>query len=177
MAHAAAKTACLAMAKAGCGGRRATGLLSRYRPSSIQRPGSRPKATPTEPDTRPAPYDAPSVFVTQSPGLWTLRPADGGLLERPGRALLCALRYPRHVPGACLGRSLGAPTIEQTVWEHLQTLLADPEVLRHQYEQGHGDPAVDVRAEHERARLERKPPPWSGRKQGYSTPIKPRSLN
>jgi site-specific DNA recombinase len=42
------------------------------------------------------------------------------------------------------------------VWEHVQTLLADPEVLRQQYEQGRGDPAVDVRAEHERARLERK---------------------
>jgi site-specific DNA recombinase len=37
----------------------------------------------------------------------------------------------------------------------VQTLLADPEVLRQQYAQGHGDPAVDVRAEHERARLER----------------------
>jgi len=59
-------------------------------------------------------------------------------------------------PGACPGRSLSAPTIEQTVWEHVQTLLADPEVLRQQYEQGRGDPAVDVRAEHERARLERK---------------------
>ena len=60
------------------------------------------------------------------------------------------------MPGACAGRSLGAPTIEQTVWAHVQTLLADPEVLRHQYEQGRGDPAVDVQAEHERTRLERK---------------------
>jgi site-specific DNA recombinase len=42
------------------------------------------------------------------------------------------------------------------VWEHVQRLLADPEVLRQQYEQGRGAPAVDVRAEHERARLERK---------------------
>jgi len=73
-----------------------------------------------------------------------------------GGRYICALRYPRHVPGACPGRSLGAPTIEQTVWEHVQALLADPEVLRQQYEQGRGDPAVDVRAEHERARLERK---------------------
>jgi site-specific DNA recombinase len=73
-----------------------------------------------------------------------------------GGRYICALRYPRHVPGACPGRSLGAPTIEQTVWEHVQTLLADPEVLRQQYEQGRGDPAVDVRAEHERAWLERK---------------------
>jgi site-specific DNA recombinase len=73
-----------------------------------------------------------------------------------GGRYICALRYPRHVPGACPGRSLGAPTIEQSVWAHVQRLLADPEVLRHQYEQGRGDPAVDVRAEHERARLERK---------------------
>jgi site-specific DNA recombinase len=73
-----------------------------------------------------------------------------------GGRYICALRYPRHVPGAGAGRSLSAPTIEQTVWEHVQALLADPEVLRQQYEQGHGDPAVDVRAEHERARLERK---------------------
>src|SRR2546423_8625898 len=73
-----------------------------------------------------------------------------------GGRYICALRYPRHVPGACPGRSLSASTIEQTVWEHVQALLADPEVLRQQYEQGRGDPAVDVRAEHERARLERK---------------------
>ena len=72
-----------------------------------------------------------------------------------GGRYICALRYPRHVPGACPGCSLGAPTIEQRVWEHVRTLLADPEVLRQQYEQGRGDPAVDVRAEHERARLER----------------------
>ena len=73
-----------------------------------------------------------------------------------GGRYICALRYPRHVPGACAGRSLSAPTIEQRVWEHVQTLLSDPDVLRHQYEQGRGDPAVDVQAEHERARLERK---------------------
>jgi Skp family chaperone for outer membrane proteins len=38
----------------------------------------------------------------------------------------------------------------------VKTLLSDPAVLRRHYEQGHGDPAVDVRAEQERARLERK---------------------
>jgi site-specific DNA recombinase len=79
-----------------------------------------------------------------------------GSWSAPGGRYICALRYPRHVPGACAGRSLSAPTIEQRVWAHVQTLLADPDVLRHQYEQGRGDPAVDVRAEHERARLERK---------------------
>jgi len=79
-----------------------------------------------------------------------------GSWNKQGGRYLCAIRYPRYAPGACKGRSLSAATIEQTVWEHVQALLADPEVLRQQYEQGHGDPAVDVRAEHERARLERK---------------------
>lgn len=55
-----------------------------------------------------------------------------------------------------MGRSLGATTIEPRVWDHVRTLLSDPAVLRMPYEQGHGDPAVDVRAEQERARLERK---------------------
>jgi site-specific DNA recombinase len=79
-----------------------------------------------------------------------------GSWSKQGGRYLCAIRYPRYAPGACTGRSLSAAAIEQTVWEHVQALLADPEVLRQQYEQGHGDPAVDVRAEHERARLERK---------------------
>ena len=79
-----------------------------------------------------------------------------GSWSQQGGRYLCAIRYPRYAPGACTGRSLSASAIEQTVWEHVQALLADPEVLRQQYEQGHGDPAVDVRAEHERARLERK---------------------
>ena len=38
----------------------------------------------------------------------------------------------------------------------MKALLSDPAVLRTQYEQGRGDPAVDVRAEQERVRLERK---------------------
>jgi site-specific DNA recombinase len=38
----------------------------------------------------------------------------------------------------------------------VKALLADPVVLRMQYAQGRGHPAVDVRAEQERVRLERK---------------------
>lgn len=79
-----------------------------------------------------------------------------GTWSAQGGRYICALRYPRYVPGACMGRSLGATTIEPRVWDHVKTLLSDPEVLRMQYEQGRGDPAVDVRAEQERARLERK---------------------
>ena len=112
-------------------------------------------ATPTEPGTRPTSYDAPyllrSLLVCGRCG----RRMAGSWSALGGR-YICALRYPRHVPGACLGRSLSAPAIEQSVWGHVQGLLADPDVLRQQYEQGRGDPAVNVRAEHERARLERK---------------------
>ena len=79
-----------------------------------------------------------------------------GSWTKQGGRYICALRYPRHAPGACDGRSLSGPMTEQTVWKHVQALLSDPEVLRQQYEQGRGDPAVDVEAEHERARLERK---------------------
>jgi len=55
-----------------------------------------------------------------------------------------------------MGRSLSATLIEACVWEHVKALLSDPAMLRKQYEQGRGDPAVDVRAEQERVRLERK---------------------
>ena len=50
-----------------------------------------------------------------------------------GGRYICTLRYPRHVPGAYLRRGLRAPTIEQSVWAHVQTLLVDREVLRQQY--------------------------------------------
>ena len=43
-----------------------------------------------------------------------------GSWSKQGGRYLCALRYPRHAPFACDGRSLSAPTTEQTVWEHVQ---------------------------------------------------------
>jgi len=79
-----------------------------------------------------------------------------GTWSAQGGRYICARRYPRYVPGACTGRSLSAPVIEACIWDHVKALLSDPAVLRAQYEQGHGDPAVDVRAEQERVRLERK---------------------
>ena len=51
--------------------------------------------------------------------MWALWPADGRHLER-ARRYICALRYPRYVPGACMGRSLSAPMIETYVWEHVK---------------------------------------------------------
>jgi site-specific DNA recombinase len=79
-----------------------------------------------------------------------------GTWSAQGGRYICALRYPRYVPEACTGRSLGAATIEPCVWAHVKALLSDPAVVRAQYEHGRGDPAVDVRAEQERARLDRK---------------------
>ena len=79
-----------------------------------------------------------------------------GSWSAQGGRYICALRYPRYAPGACTGRSLSATLIETSVWEHVKALLSDPAVLRRQYEHGRGDPAVDVRAEQERVRLERK---------------------
>ena len=63
---------------------------------------------------------------------------------------------PRYAPGACDGRSIMAQSVEAVVWDHVKALLADSAVLQAQYEQGRGDPAVDVTAEQERERMERK---------------------
>src|SRR5215470_560084 len=79
-----------------------------------------------------------------------------GTWSAQGGRYICALRYPRYVPGACTGRSLSATVIEACVWAQVQAMLSDPAVLRTQYAQGRGDPAVDVRADQERVRLERK---------------------
>jgi site-specific DNA recombinase len=79
-----------------------------------------------------------------------------GTWSAQGGRYICALRYPRYMPGACTGRSLSATLIEACIWDHVKALLSDPAVLRTQYEHGRGDPAVDVRAEQERVRLERK---------------------
>jgi site-specific DNA recombinase len=79
-----------------------------------------------------------------------------GTWSAQGGRYICARRYPRYVPGACTGRSLSATVIEACIWDHVKAWLSDPAVLRAPYEQGHGDPAVDVRTEQERVRLERK---------------------
>jgi len=49
-----------------------------------------------------------------------------------------------------------AQSVEAVVWDHVKALLADPAVLQTQDEQGRGDPAVDVKADQERERIERK---------------------
>jgi site-specific DNA recombinase len=79
-----------------------------------------------------------------------------GTWSAQGGRSICALRYPRYVPGACTGRRRGAATIAPGVWAQVKALVSDPAGLRMPYERGHGEPAVDVRADQERTRLERK---------------------
>ena len=79
----------------------------------------------------------------------------GGTWSAQGGRYIWA-RDPRYLPGACTGRSLRATVLEACVWAHGKARLSDPAVLRTPDAQGRGDPAVDVRAEQERGRLERK---------------------
>ena len=76
---------------------------------------------------------------------------DGGGRRR----YLCSARYPRHVPGACDGRSITAEPLEDQVWRWIAQLLSDPQLLRAHFEESRGDPAVDGADERESTRLER----------------------
>lgn len=49
-----------------------------------------------------------------------------------------------------------AHAVEPLVWEYVQELLSDPKLLQVRYEEGRGDPAVEVREEQERERILRK---------------------
>jgi site-specific DNA recombinase len=80
-----------------------------------------------------------------------------GVWSRAGNGrYICLARYPRSAAWSCDGRSVGAAKAEAAVWEHVQALLSDSELLRARYEDGHGDPALDVREERERDRLQRR---------------------
>jgi site-specific DNA recombinase len=60
--------------------------------------------------TTPHRYLLRSLLVCGRCGRWMV-----GSWSTQGGRYICALRYPRHVPRACTGRSLSAPTIEQTM--------------------------------------------------------------
>ncbi len=81
-------------------------------------------------------------------GMWN--PAGGG-------SYVCSARYAsRQGPlPRCPGRSVGRERIERAVWEYVQALLADPDLLRAQYAAGQADPAVAGPAAAEQARLDR----------------------
>jgi site-specific DNA recombinase len=69
---------------------------------------------------------------------------------------VCSARYPRTAAWACAGRSVSATRVEKQVWDYVQGLLADKDLLRTRYEESRGDPAIQSREEQERARIERK---------------------
>lgn len=73
-----------------------------------------------------------------------------------GGRYICALRYPRHEPWSCDGRSVQASQIELLVWDHVHDLLTDPVLLQERYADGRGDPVLDQRDTQERQRLTRK---------------------
>ncbi len=79
----------------------------------------------------------------------------GGWSQVGGR-YICSAHYPRHTPWTCEGRSISAAKAETAVWEHVRELLSNSALLKARYEDGQGDPAVDVREEQEQARLQRK---------------------
>lgn len=113
MAGAAAQTGSRGIPRAGPNGRRASGLLSRYHPSLIRKRGSGRKSNSGR--TRSAPSGIRRRIgiccaVSWSAGRCSRRMV--GSWSASGGRYICALRYPRHVPGACAGRSLSAPTIE-----------------------------------------------------------------
>jgi site-specific DNA recombinase len=69
---------------------------------------------------------------------------------------VCSARYPRTAAWACAGRSVSAARVEQQVWDYVQGLLSDHDLLRTRYEESRGDPAIEPREEQERERIERK---------------------
>jgi IS1 family transposase len=141
------KIASSVMARAAHGAPRANGFRAVCPRSSIPRPGTGRKGNwpgieSAQRHNTQHPYLLRSLMVCGRCGRRMV-----GTWSAQGGRYICALRYPRYAPGACPGRSLSAALIEASVWEHVKALRSDPAVLRTQYEQGRGDPAVDVRAE------------------------------
>jgi len=78
-----------------------------------------------------------------------------GTWSASGGRYVCGARYPRHAPHCCDGRSVAATKLDEWVWDYIRELLADGELLRARYAEGHADPAVEQQAEAEQERIER----------------------
>lgn len=78
-----------------------------------------------------------------------------GTWSASGGRYVCGARYPRHAPHCCDGRSVAAAQLDEWVWDYIRELLADGELLRARYAEGHDDPAIEQRTEAERERLAR----------------------
>lgn len=79
-----------------------------------------------------------------------------GCWNRSGGHYICPNRYPRTAAWACEGRMLSVPKADKLIWAQVKAMLSDPELLKAQYQEGRGDPAVDNREEQEHRRIERK---------------------
>jgi site-specific DNA recombinase len=73
-----------------------------------------------------------------------------------GGHYVCKFRYPKSAPNSCQGRTVMSKEIELLVWEYIKELLSDSELLKARYEEGQGDPAVEVSQEREKERIERR---------------------
>ena len=132
--------------------------------SSIPRPGTGRKGNwPGIEGARSA-----AIRIRICCGVWwsvgAVAVAHGGHVECPGRPLYLRPALSSVCAGGMHGPQPQCDLLEACVWEHVKALLSDPTVLRTQYEQGRGDPAVDVRAEQERADAwSASSPPWIGK--------------
>jgi site-specific DNA recombinase len=79
-----------------------------------------------------------------------------GMWDKRGGRYVCSMRYPRHRPYSCDGRTVAIEKIEPYVWEYVKELLSEPKLLKVRYEEGKGDPAVDAKEEREKERIGRK---------------------
>lgn len=79
-----------------------------------------------------------------------------GAWHPSGGHYICPNRYPRHTAWACDGRMVSVPRTDELVWEQVKKMLSDPELLKAQYQEGRGDPALSTREEQESHRIERK---------------------
>ncbi len=79
-----------------------------------------------------------------------------GCWSQSGGTYICPNRYPTYTAWACGGRRVSAPKTDVLIWDQVKMMLADPELLKAQYQEGRGDPAVQGREEQEHQRIARK---------------------
>jgi site-specific DNA recombinase len=79
-----------------------------------------------------------------------------GTVQKGRVYYICSARYPKDKPWSCDGKKIIGRESEDWIWGHVKSLLSDPEVLKEQYDQGRGDPAVNPREEQEEERVDRR---------------------
>jgi site-specific DNA recombinase len=79
-----------------------------------------------------------------------------GSWMRNGGYYICPNRYPKGMALTCKGRLIAVPRTDALVWDQVKAMLSNPDLLKTQYQRGRGDPAVNVKEDQERHRIERK---------------------